>query len=156
MTVRLPVLSHPSSYRPIPLHSLPLRSVGGGEGGKDDPSMPTGMRVGRPLPKPQNNSRDNYKGAAVSRTARPTVSSCNLCIHNSMLKTQHHQDKTEKHPNQKPSGDDEKRRKNRCGAWPWCRCRARSTGRSRRACVGRREHKGNPKPPEGGLGFPSA
>ena len=68
VTVRLPVLSLTSSDRPIPLHSLLLRSVGGGEGGKDDPAC---MRVGRPLPKPQNSNHNDEEGAAVSRTARP-------------------------------------------------------------------------------------
>ena len=46
------------------------------------------MRVGRPLPNPQNSSRNDGKGAAVSRTAHPKVCSCDLCIHNSVLSKQ--------------------------------------------------------------------
>ena len=74
-----------------------------------------------------------------------------------MLKTQHHQDKTEKHPNQKTSGDDEKRKK-KAGAE-----RGRGVGveHEGRVEVGERVReeentRGTPNPPKGGLGFHSA
>ena len=52
-----------------------------------------------------------------------------------------------------PTSDgDGKKKKTGAGASPRCTCGTRSTDRGRRACTGRREHKGKPKPNR--FGFP--
>ena len=151
MTVQLPVLSHPSSYRPIPLHSLPLRSVGGGEGGKDDPACQQACGLVVPYQNPKTSvvimiKGPQSRGLRAPRSALVTYAITTACYKPNTTRTKPRNTRTRKRAATTKKGE---KKKNRCGAWPWCRCRARSTGRGRRACAGRREHKGNPKPPEG-------
>ena len=70
----------PSHLLPIPLCGLPLRSVRGGRGGKDDPAHREVCGLVRPLPNPQKDDDSDGKGAVTSWDTRP-VSLLYLCMH---------------------------------------------------------------------------
>ena len=128
-----------------------------GRGWQRRPSMLTGIRVGRPLPKnPKTTVVIMIKGPQSRGLRAPRSALVTYALTTAGYKPNTTRTKPRNTRTRKRTVTTKKGKKGRCGAWPRCRCPARSTGRGRRACTGRREHKGNPKLPEGGLDVPSA